>query len=44
MDRRCLGVYTEPGVHEAISRIIRSHSTNPTDVRAAALMGLKSDK
>ncbi|MFH2072425.1 MAG: class I SAM-dependent methyltransferase [Actinomycetota bacterium] len=40
MDRPCLGAYTEPAVHEAISHIIRRYSTNRSDVRHEALQGI----
>ena len=40
MNAHHLGVYGEPAAHEAVSNIIRRHSTNPGDVRAAALDGL----
>jgi SAM-dependent methyltransferase len=40
MDRPPLGAYTEPDVHEAISHIIRRYSTNRSDVRHEALLGI----
>jgi SAM-dependent methyltransferase len=40
MDRPSLDAYTEPGVHEAISRIIRRYSTNRADVRHEALQDI----
>jgi SAM-dependent methyltransferase len=32
--------YQSPGLHEVVSQIIRRHSTNPVDIRDAALAGL----
>jgi SAM-dependent methyltransferase len=32
--------YKSPATHESVSRIIRAHSTNPLDIREAALNGL----
>jgi SAM-dependent methyltransferase len=40
MDRPSLGAYVEPAIHEAISDIIRRHSSNPLDVRDETLQGI----
>jgi SAM-dependent methyltransferase len=41
MELLSVGVYEAPGRHGAISNLIRRHSTNPLDVRDAALEGIE---